>query len=75
MKFRSYIIPAISSAIICGAVLPACSDGKKKPCENLPEDVKPVAIAILNESPSEFASVVSYPIELPYPLKKVEDSV
>ena len=74
MKFISYIIPAASVAFICGAKLPGCSNDKKNTCGNLPEEVKPVAIAILNDSPSEFASVVSYPVERPYPLKNVEDS-
>ena len=74
MKLKSYIFPAVTTALVSGVFLPACSNSNKNRCENLPEDVRPVAIAIIDDSPSEFASVVAYPIERPYPLKNVEDS-
>lgn len=51
-----------------------CSGNKETEHKNLPEDVKPVAEAILNNSPSQFAGAVSYPIERPYPLPSVNDS-
>lgn len=40
----------------------------------LPDEVRPVAEAISNDSPEEFAATLNYPIERPYPLKNVEDS-
>lgn len=74
MKLIPYIFPAVTIAITSGVLLPACSNSDKKKCDNLPDEVRPVAIAIIDDSPSEFASVVSYPVERPYPLKNVEDS-
>ena len=75
MKTKLYILPTATIALLFGAAFISCSSGeKRKTRENLPEDVRPVAEAIINDSPEEFASIVNYPIERPYPLKSVEDS-
>lgn len=62
------LVVLVMTAVSCG------ESGHNKVAEGLPEDVRPVAEAIINDSPSLFASVVSYPIERPYPLKNVKDS-
>lgn len=55
--------------------LAGCSKGKKDAnLEKLPEEVRPVAEAIVKDSPNMFAAVVSYPMERPYPLRSVMDS-
>lgn len=41
---------------------------------DLPQEVRPIAEAIENESPEQFAASVTYPIERPYPLHNVNDS-
>ncbi|MDE6577759.1 MAG: hypothetical protein K2J82_03680 [Muribaculaceae bacterium] len=74
MKTYSYIFPLLTVLIF---PLTGCNgnSGKSKISRpDLPKEVRPVAEAIVNESPEEFASAVSYPIERPYPLKNVEDS-
>lgn len=76
MKPISYILPAAAILFLSGVAFSSCSgnNNRKENCEDLPEEVRPVAKAILKDSPTEFASVVSYPIERPYPLKNVKDS-
>lgn len=77
MKSTRNILPLLLFAAVAASSLCGCSgksDKKEVSHSNLPEDVKPVAIAILNDSPSEFASAVSYPVQRPYPLKNVNDS-
>ena len=72
MKSKYYILPSI----IIASAFSACNGNEKDTSvshDNLPEDVRPIALAIINDSPEEFASVVSYPIERPYPLKNVEN--
>lgn len=60
--------------VMVAGMLASCSDKKKKNLENVPDEVKPVAEAIISDSPAEFAHVVSYPVTRPYPLRDVEDS-
>lgn len=75
MKYRLHILPLFAAAAICGAVGSGCheGDGKVDP-QTLPEDVRPVAIAIMNEDPHTLASLVSYPLERTYPLRDIRDS-
>jgi hypothetical protein len=75
MKSKKYIISSLS-AFLFASVIAGCNGNSKKNTDhpNLPEEVKTVAIAILNDSPSQFASAVNYPIERPYPLRDVNDS-
>lgn len=75
MKSKLNIFPATIMALVLIALATGCKgNDKDQDKANLPEEVKPVAIAILGDSPEEFASVVSYPLQRPYPLKDVEDS-
>lgn len=69
-NIHSQYIPAAAILLL----IASCSGNKKKELPGVPDDVRPVAEAIVNDSPESFASVVSYPIERPYPLKNVEDS-
>ena len=58
-----------------GLSLCACSEKRTDNLnEGLPQEIREIAIAIIKDSPQEFASVISYPIERPYPLKNVKDS-
>ncbi|MDE5887638.1 MAG: hypothetical protein K2H46_08640 [Muribaculaceae bacterium] len=69
--------PYIFSLLPLSLTLFACGSDKGKEQisrPDLPEEVRPVAEAIENESPERFASSVTYPIERPYPLPDVKDS-
>ncbi|MDE6443475.1 MAG: hypothetical protein K2K64_03505 [Muribaculaceae bacterium] len=73
MKTSIYILTLLPlSLAVCGCK----SDSKdtKITRPDLPKEVRNVAEAIENESPSQFASAVTYPIERPYPLPDVKDS-
>lgn len=75
MKTKMHFLPAIAGTIILGAAISSCTNSPKEvPHDNLPEDVKPVAESILNDSPTHFAAAMTYPIERPYPLRNIDDS-
>lgn len=71
---KTLIILPIMAGITIGFIGAACGRDKKRDTSTLPEDVRPVAEAIIEDSPQKFASAVSYPLERPYPLKNVKDS-
>ncbi len=76
MKSRLYILPALIFAILTVTVV-SCGNDRKKGVtdpESLPEEVRPVAIAIISDSPAAFSAAVTYPIERPYPLRDIPDS-
>lgn len=74
MKTNLHILPSITIlATVCG-LLAACSGKKEQDHSNLPKEVEPVAIAIIEDSAPKFAQSVYYPLERPYPLKTIEDS-
>lgn len=73
-KNNLYIILAFIVSALFAFLMTGCKGEKKQQHDNLPEDVKPVAIAIIEDSPSEFAKAVSYPIQRPYPLHDIKDS-
>lgn len=76
MKSRLNIIPLLVFFVASGLVWSGCTKSSDKSIshDSLPEDVKPVAQAILEDSPTKFASAVQYPVERPYPLHNIEDS-
>lgn len=76
MKSRLYIFPLLAAMLFAVIVLDSCSGKKEKNADAdvYPEDVRDVAIAIISESPEQFAAAVSYPISRPYPLRDVKDS-
>ena len=68
------ILPLIAGMTI-GYFGASCNREKeRKDTSSLPEEVRPIADAIIDDSPTKFAAVVSYPMERPYPLKNVKDS-
>ncbi|MEZ3551994.1 MAG: hypothetical protein K1W02_14960 [Muribaculaceae bacterium] len=76
MKTIRNILPILFSVGIFGVLVIGCK-GKKSPDpdhSNLPEDVKPVALAILADSAESFAASVNYPLQRPYPIKDIKDS-
>ncbi len=79
MNSKSHILPILAFSLCAGALF-SCSGKRDKadaPTVNpdsLPQQVQPVAKAIINDSPAAFAAIVSYPIQRPYPLKNIEDS-
>lgn len=76
MKMKNLISNILFPFFILPIVMSGCvKSEKKKDISSLPEDVKPAVIAIINDSPSEFAAAVSYPIDRPYPLKTIKDSL
>lgn len=75
MKPNLHLLPALSVATVCCLAAVSCGRESRNSHDRLPEEVKPVAIAIMADSPSSFASAVTYPLERPYPLKDVKDSV
>lgn len=71
-----HILPIISCSLLAIATVGGCTRPKAEVDHNdLPEDVKEVAMAIMVDSPSAFASAVSYPLSRPYPLHDITDSV
>lgn len=79
MKFnriQNIIIPA--GLVVAGVLAVSSCRGKDaseaSAHKDLPQEVKSVAMAIIENSPEEFASGMNYPIERPYPLKDVKDS-
>lgn len=68
------MVPSCAALLTAMLVLTSCSGKKKRSLDHVPEDVRPVAEAIINDSPEEFAHVVSYPVTRPYPLRDVKDS-
>lgn len=74
MNKKLFILPLLAGITI-GFFTISCSHEKpKRDTSSLPEEVRPVADAIIEDSPEKFASLVSYPMERPYPLKNVKDS-
>ncbi len=74
MNKKIFLLPLLAGMTI-GFFTLSCSHEKiKRDTSSLPEDVRPVADAILEDSPEKFASIVSYPIERPYPLRNINDS-
>ena len=73
MKKKTIILPLIAGITI-SIFGTGCDRNKKRDLSSLPEDVRPVAEAIIEDSPQKFASSVSYPIERPYPLRNIKDS-
>ena len=77
MKTNLHTLPVLAALAAVGGLLASCS-GKKadevRDHASLPEEVEPVATAIINDSASQFAQAVYYPLERPYPLKSIEDS-
>lgn len=78
MKFKriqNIIIPA-GLAVAGVLAVASCREKETTPAirNDLPEEVKSVAMAIIENSPEEFAAGMNYPIERPYPLKDVKDS-
>lgn len=73
MKKKAIILPLIAgiTILVFGT---SCDRNKKRDLSSLPEDVRPVAEAIIEDSPEKFASAISYPVERPYPLKNIKDS-
>ncbi len=70
-----HTLPIISCSLLALAVIGGCSRPKAEVDHNdLPEDVKGVAMAIMVDSPAAFASAVSYPLSRPYPLHDITDS-
>ncbi|MDE6378204.1 MAG: hypothetical protein K2K72_05610, partial [Duncaniella sp.] len=64
----------IAGSIILSTLVGGCS----RPSDNtrsVPDEVRPVAEALLADSAAAFASAVSYPLDRPYPLHAIEDSV
>lgn len=76
MKSKKYMFLPLS-AIMIATALAGCSGHSKKEIahDSMPDEVKTVAIAIIGDSPQQFASAVNYPIERPYPLRDVKDSI
>lgn len=73
MKKKLIVLPLIAGMTIA-MFGTACDRNKKRDLSSLPEDVRPVAEAIIEDSPEKFASAVTYPIERPYPLRNIKDS-
>lgn len=73
MKTKQVILPLIAGFGI-SILTPACTHDKKRDLSSLPEEVRPVAEAIIEDSPQKFAAAVSYPVERPYPLRNIKDS-
>lgn len=72
---KLHILPIIAATTIPLAIIAGCSRPQKEADHaNLPEEVKPVATAILTDSASSFASTVNYPLSRPYPLHDIKDS-
>lgn len=70
-----HILPLISCSLLALAAIGGCTRPKAEvDHNNLPDDVKDVAMAIMVDSPSAFASAVSYPLSRPYPLHDITDS-
>lgn len=75
MKSILHILLHSILILFMGLSLCACSEKRTDNLnEGLPQEIREIAIAIIKDSPQEFASVISYPIERPYPLKNVKDS-
>jgi hypothetical protein len=75
MKAIHKMLPAFTVCLLLGSIVSGCGNKKKKAeLSNLPQEVKPVAVAIVSDSPAAFASVVNYPLQRPYPLKDIKDS-
>lgn len=76
MKSRSGFTVVFTTLIVAMFVFSGCDGGKKERMrhDSLPDEVKVVALAIMNESADTFASNVNYPLSRPYPLKDIRDS-
>lgn len=77
MKSRLYLLHAIISAAVVLVAAAGCRNERKdndRDTSSLPEEVRPVAIAIMADSPTAFAAAVNYPLQRPYPLRDVLDS-
>ena len=67
---------AIPAAVALTATMGGCTGrGEKEQSHIFPSEVKTVADAILTDSARAFASAVSYPLDRPYPLHNIPDSV
>lgn len=75
MKTKMRLLPVIAGTIILGAAVASCGHKPKEVSHaNLPEDVRPAAESIINDSPERFAGTVAYPLDRPYPLRNITDS-
>lgn len=75
---KLYRIPLLPSyfAFIALAAVAFCACGRSdKTPSSLPPEVKNVVKAAKDKSPQEFAAVCEYPVERPYPLRDVADSI
>ncbi|MBD5298417.1 MAG: hypothetical protein HDS22_00355 [Bacteroides sp.] len=72
---KLYTLPLIAGALVIVAAVGGCTRPKEEiDHDNLPEDVKEAAMAIIVDSPAKFASAVNYPLPRPYPLHDIKDS-
>lgn len=71
-------IPMRRLLIVGSVILSTIIGGCSRPADNTPsypEEVKSVADALLADSAAAFASAVNYPLDRPYPLHSIDDSV
>lgn len=76
MKSNLKILPLIAAAAIVASMAASCSRDRKQDTDHsqLPDEVKPVAMAIIDDKPETFAANINYPISRPYPLHDIRDS-
>lgn len=75
MKRKLHILPALAGILTLGVIFAGCRQREREvSADRLPEEVRPVALAIMKEKPEDFARNVEYPIERPYPLRNIDDS-
>lgn len=76
MKPKLNILSYLLYTAVVLLVVASCGRDARKETDHsrLPREVKPVAMAIISDSPQQFASKMNYPIERPYPLRNIEDS-
>lgn len=75
MKRKLHILPAAAGILAIGIVFSGCRQREREVrVDSLPEEVRPVAMAVMKDRPEDFARNVTYPIERPYPLHNINDS-
>lgn len=74
MKSLYSIIYIFLSAVVLYPVFISCRKEYNTDPVQLPDEVRPVAMAIMEDSPDSFAAVVTYPLERPYPLRNIMNS-
>ena len=74
IKRNLYLLPLLCAVGCLGACRPAARPDitELEKCDSIPKSIKRLVRAVADNDSSEFASLVSYPLVRPYPLKDIE---